>query len=142
MAIYIMIVQGLVELLGVGGFVVWYLTDMWWVMVVGGLVMVLDDICDVSLGTLNPLFPVVFAIVLAMIIDPWYVGVFWSLACFKFLDMPGALAKIFVPHRARERVLKQMHERRGGLSSLIRVRREVGRSGAGPDRRAGTAPRR
>jgi hypothetical protein len=64
-----------------------------------------------SVGILNPLFPIVFAIVLAMMIDPWYVGIFWSLACFKFLGIPGALVKIFAPHKAAERVLKQMHER-------------------------------
>ena len=113
MAICILMVQGIVELLGVGAFVIGYFIDIWWIMVAGGLVMVVDDVCDMSLGILNPLFPVVFAIALAMIIDPWYVGIFWSLACFKFLGIPGALVKIFVPHRARERVLKQMHERRG-----------------------------
>ena len=75
--------------------------------------MVLDDVFEISLGTLNPLFPILFAIGLALIIEPWYVGIFWSLACFKFLGIPGALVKILAHRRAKESVLKQMHERTG-----------------------------
>jgi hypothetical protein len=113
MAIFISIAQGLLDLLGIGGFLVGFFTNIWWIMIAGGLVMVLDDIYQMLVGILNPLFPIAFAIVLAILIDPWYVGIFWSLACLKFLDIPGALAKLVAPHKAAERVLKQMHERSG-----------------------------
>ena len=113
MAICISIAQGLLELLGIGGFLVGYSTNIWWIMIAGGSVMVLDDIYQISVGILNPLFPIALAGVLAMLIDPWYVGIFWSLACLKLLDIPGALVKILAPHKAAERVFKQMHERSG-----------------------------
>jgi hypothetical protein len=113
MAICILIAQGLLELFGIGGFLVGYFSDTWWIMVAGGLVMVLDDIFQMQIGILNPFLPVVFAIVLAIIIDPWYVGIFWSLVCFKFLDIPSAVVKVFMPHKAAEGALKHMHERSG-----------------------------
>ena len=61
--------------------------------------MVLDDIIEVVMGVLQPFFPIVFAIALAIILSPWYVGVFWSSAAFKALNIFTILKKVLTPSR-------------------------------------------
>lgn len=56
--------------------------------------MVVDDILEVYVGVLNPLFPIILAVLLASIISPWYVGIFWSQAVFHVLGIPTAIRKI------------------------------------------------
>ncbi len=93
----VILIQGLLELLGLSGFLVGYFTDIWWLMVVGGCLVVLDDVIEISLGVLNPIFPILLAIILAVLLMPWYVGVFWASAAFKVLGLPNSLKKIFKP---------------------------------------------
>jgi len=88
-------IQGLVEFSGVGLFFVGLFVGEPIVSVIGGLIMVLDDLFEMAMGILNPLFPVLFATVLATLIDPWYMGIFWSLAVFHVLGIPTSLIKIF-----------------------------------------------
>lgn len=99
MPIAIAFIQGLFELVGLGGFLVGYFAHIWWLMMLGGCLVVLDDIIEIGMGILNPLFPVLLAIVLANLLIPWYVGVFWASAAFKGLDIPISLRKVFTPRR-------------------------------------------
>ncbi len=99
MAIFVCFLQGAFELLGLTGFLVGYFIDIGWLMVLGGLFIVADDVVEVFQGILNPLFPVLLAVALAFLIVPWYVGVFWASAGFKVLGVPNALQKTFTPRR-------------------------------------------
>ena len=99
MPIAIVFIQGLFELVGLCSFFVGYFADIWWLMIVGGCLVILDDVIEISMGILNPLFPVIFAIVLAILFTPWYVGVFWASSAFKVLGIPTSLRKVFTPRR-------------------------------------------
>lgn len=61
--------------------------------------VVLDDVIEIAMGVLNPLFPVGFAVILAFAISPWYMGIFWASVVFKVLGIPQALIKVFMPGR-------------------------------------------
>ena len=99
MPIAIIIIQGLFELLGLGGFLSGYFADIWWLMVLGGCLVVIDDVIEIAMGVLNPIFPILLAIALAIFISPWYVGIFWASAAFKVLGIPTSIKKVFTPQR-------------------------------------------
>ena len=106
----VVFVQGLFELVGLGSFIVGYFGAIWWLMVLGGGLVVLDDIIEISMGVLKPLFPIALAIFLAIVIAPWYVGVFWASAAFKVLGIPASLKKVFAPKQFAIRVLQRTQE--------------------------------
>ena len=110
MAIFVCFLQGAFELLGLSGFLVGYFTDIGWLMVLGGLFIVADDVVEVFQGILNPLFPVLLAVALAFLIVPWYVGVFWASAGFKVLGLPNALQKTFTPRRFITRSVERLSQ--------------------------------
>src|SRR3989304_4398137 len=89
--------QGLLELTGVLGFMCGYFLEYYWIMVAGGIIVVADVLIEMGLGVLKPLFPIILAIVLALIISPWYVGIFWSSAAFKIFGIPNSINKILRP---------------------------------------------
>lgn len=95
----IIFIQGIFEIVGLAGFVTGYFMDIKWLMILGGCLVVLDDIIEMGMGILNPLFPVLLAIGLAIVFAPWYVGVFWASAAFKVLGIPTSLKKVFTPRR-------------------------------------------
>lgn len=105
MQLAVIFLQGLFDLVGLGGFLGGYFAKIWWLMVLGGCLVVLDDIIEMGLGILNPLFPIVLAVFLASLLSPWYVGVFWASAAFKVLGIPTSLRKVFTPRRMLEKVL-------------------------------------
>jgi len=111
MPIAIIFIQGLFELLGLGGFIAGYFADIWWLMILGGSLVILDDVIEIAMGILNPIFPVLLAIALAIVISPWYVGIFWASAAFKVLGIPTSVRKVFMPSR----VISQILERKGQL---------------------------
>lgn len=99
MPIAVLVIQGLFEILGLSGFLVGYFADIKWLLITGGLLVVLDDVIEIAMGILNPVFPVILAIVLAFVFSPWYVGIFWASSAFKVLNIPSSLMKIFTPMR-------------------------------------------
>ncbi len=111
MPIAIIFIQGLFELLGLGGFIAGYFADIWWLMILGGSLVILDDVIEIAMGILNPIFPVLLAIALAIVISPWYVGIFLASAAFKVLGIPTSVRKVFMPSR----VISQILERKGQL---------------------------
>ncbi len=90
-------IQGLFELIGIVGFLAGYFVEIWWLMILGGCLIILDDIIEIVTGILNPGFPVMLAIFLAALISPWYVGIFWASAAFKVLGIPISIRKVFMP---------------------------------------------
>lgn len=97
--VVVIVGQGLFELIGLAGFLAGYFLHLGWVMVAGGSLVVLDDIIQIAMGVLNPVFPVLLAIVLAIILTPWYVGIFWASAAFKVLNIPTSFRKVYAPSR-------------------------------------------
>lgn len=110
MAAAVAFVQGLFELFGLGSFLVGYFADIRWLMTLGGCLVVLDDVVEILLGVLNPLFPIGFAIFMAILLTPWYVGVFWASAAFKVLGIPQSLRKVFAPQRFATQLLQRLEE--------------------------------
>src|SRR3989304_3685031 len=99
----IIILQGLFELIGLSCFLIGYFADLKLLMIIGGILVVLDDLIEILMGILNPLFPIILAIILAIIFTPWYVGVFWASAAFKVLGIPTSFIKIFAPQKIMEK---------------------------------------
>lgn len=103
--------QGLFEIVGLGSFLYGYFSGVNWLMVVGGCLVIVDDLIEMFLGILNPLFPVIVAVVLAIIFKPWYVGVFWGSAAFKILGMPGMITKLITPHKIAQQAILSSTDR-------------------------------
>lgn len=99
MQVAVILIQGFFELIGLGAFLAGFFLDVGWLMATGGVLVVLDDVITVGMGVLKPLFPVLLAVVLAIIFTPWYVGVFWASAAFKVLDIPNSLRKLIAPRK-------------------------------------------
>lgn len=99
-------IQGLLEL-SVLLFLLGILVNVPALVIIGGILMIIDDLLGMFTGALNPLFPIVFAIILAFIIKPWYLGVFWSTAIFSVIGLPTAFRKIFKGSKALTPKLKQ-----------------------------------
>ncbi len=99
MSITVIVIQGLFEVTGLFGFIFGFFFDISWLMIISGILLVLDDIIEIALKTLNPVFPILLAIALAIIISPWYVGVFWASAVFKIIGVPTSLKKIISPKK-------------------------------------------
>ena len=108
MSTIIIIFQGLFELVGLGSFLAGYFIGLKWLMLIGGVLVVLDDVIEIFMGILNPLFPVILAITLAIIFNPWYVGVFWASAAFKVLGIPTSFIKIFAPQKIMKKAFRMM----------------------------------
>jgi hypothetical protein len=107
--VLVLVFQGLFELTGLFAFLMGYFAGITSLMLFGGILVVLDDVIEIFMGILNPLFPVLLAIVLAIVFTPWYVGVFWASTAFKVLGIPGSFRKIFAPYKLIEEV---EHQRR------------------------------
>lgn len=107
MAAVVVFMQGIFELVGLGSFLIGYFGDIWWLMMLGGCLVMLDDTIDMATGVLKPLFPVALAILLAIVLTPWYVGVFWASAAFKVLGIPASLKMVFAPKQSAVRALRR-----------------------------------
>ena len=86
--------QGIFEIVGLSSFLGGYFLEIQWLFLLGGCLIVLDDIIEVSIGILNPIFPILLAVILACFITPWYVGIFWASGAFKILSIPSSIQKI------------------------------------------------
>jgi len=91
----VFLAQGLFELAGICSFLCGYFLDIYWLLLLGGCLIVTDDLISVSLGALKPHFPVLLAVILAIIFTPWYEGVFWASAIFKIFNIPFSALKVF-----------------------------------------------
>jgi hypothetical protein len=114
-----MFAMGLKELCALAFFFVGYFTSVHWLMLIGGIILVLDDIYEMYIGILNPLFPIVFAVFLSVLLDPWYVGVLWASAGFKILNVPVDLRRIFSPRTVALEVMEKAGDLNTHCDALI-----------------------
>ncbi|OGJ37429.1 MAG: hypothetical protein A2383_02425 [Candidatus Pacebacteria bacterium RIFOXYB1_FULL_39_46] len=92
---YILKIQGLLELSVLLFFYGVYAgNEAIWIL--GGVLMLIDDVIAMALGVLNPIAPIMLAIIFAIFIQPWYLALFWSIAVFAVLGIPGAFVKLFM----------------------------------------------
>lgn len=82
------------ELFALLAFIAGYFADLYLLMLIGGILLVIQDIFSMVQGILNPIFPIILAIVLAMVFTPWYVGVFWSVAASTILNIPTDIRRL------------------------------------------------
>lgn len=108
-------IQGGSELLALILFLVGYFSGNWILMMIGGIMLVIGDIIEMSMGILNPTFPLIFAFILAFVFDPWYVGIFWSIAVFTLFNIPTDIKKLFMT----QKVINKYNGRLGDLESQI-----------------------
>jgi hypothetical protein len=107
MSVAIIFIQGVFEVVGLVGFVAGYFMDIRWLMILGGFLVVLDDIIEIGMRLLKPLFPVLLAIGLAIVFTPWYVGIFWTSAAFKIPGVPVSLQKVLTPRRFLDKAMER-----------------------------------
>lgn len=102
----IIVFQGLFELVGLSAFLLGYFIGIEWLIILGGIMVVLDDVIEIFMGILNPIFPIILAIILAIIFSPWYIGIFWASSVFKIIGIPTYLIKIFTPQKIINKIIK------------------------------------
>ncbi len=83
-----------------------FFLDVSWLAVVGGIVMTVEDLCEIWKGELKPCFPVALAFLLAWLIEPWYMGVFWASAVFHVWNIPGDLLVLFASRKSMYRAIQ------------------------------------
>jgi len=88
---------GLVNLLALASFLVGFFTNTKPATIGGGTIVVLADLIAMWGGFLNPFLPTVLAIIGAIVIRPWYIGVFWASAIFAMLSIPHYLNLLLRP---------------------------------------------
>lgn len=82
------------ELFALFAFIIGYFTNFYPLMIVGGVLLIIQDIFSMAQGILKPLGPIMLAIILGFVFTPWYVGVIWSVAVFMLLDIPTDLRRL------------------------------------------------
>jgi len=90
-------IKGFVELGGIILFIFGHIQGIVWAAMVGGVLLVITDILDIMMGILNPIFPIILAIILGSCLHPWYIGVFWASAAINMFNIPTNFIRIFNP---------------------------------------------
>lgn len=100
------------EILAIIGFILGFFYDVYLLATIAGLLLVIDDILEILSGRLNPFFSIVFALILGFIIEPWYLGVIWSVVVFRILNIPKDIQVIVNPqrHKSLKEVEKESKE--------------------------------
>lgn len=96
------------EILAIAGFIFGFFYDIFILTVIAGILLIIDDILEVLSGRLNPLFPIIFAVILGYFIKPWYFGVIWSVVAFKVLNIPKDIQVILNPEKYKS--IKELEE--------------------------------
>lgn len=91
--------SSILSLLALSSFIYGFFAEQRAFAISGGVVLILLDVVAIWVGVLKPLFPLLFAIVLALLVKPWYYGVFWSCAVFQILNIPAYIAMLVKPTR-------------------------------------------
>lgn len=103
--------QGAFELTAVILFFVGYLGGPDWLLILGGVMLIVDNLTTIALGLTTPLLPVGLAALLALIVQPWYAGIFLGCAVFTLLGLPNSIRKLWDPEQvlvAAEKVERRM----------------------------------
>ena len=92
---YIIGFQILMNLSGVGLFLYGWFFGNFTVMVVGGVIMIVDDIMTVFSGAMNIVGPAIAWAVASFFISPLWYSLFWATLVFNIMNVPGSIKKIF-----------------------------------------------
>ena len=92
---YIIGIQILLNISGVGLFLFGWYFGNFTVMIIGGAIMVVDDFMTVYSGAMNIMGPVIAWAVVAFFLSPWWYSLFWSALVFNIMSVPGSIIKIF-----------------------------------------------
>lgn len=79
-----------------------------WIAILGGILLVSHDIVGVYAGPLKPTALVASAVVLALFVRPFYMGIFWASAFWHAIGVPEHI-KLLVSKSAIARRLESMH---------------------------------
>lgn len=99
-----LLVLALVNLGSLVGFVLGFFLEVNWLLFICGSLLALDHALQILAGTMRPHFQVLLAVVLAIAISPWYVGVFWSVAALEVLNIPENLRRIIAPGQVARQI--------------------------------------
>lgn len=82
------------ELFALLAFIAGYFTDLYLLMLIGGILLVIQDIFSMVQGILNPIFPIILAIVLAMVFTPLVCRGVLVCRCLHDIEYPNGYKKI------------------------------------------------
>jgi hypothetical protein len=94
--------QGSFELTALILFFTGYFGGSTWLMLLGGIMLVVDNVMTIALGLTSPLLPLGLSTLLALIVQPWYAGAFLGCAVFTLLGVPNSVRKIWDPEKVLE----------------------------------------
>ncbi|HDQ41588.1 MAG TPA: hypothetical protein ENN39_11245 [Desulfonatronum sp.] len=92
-------IQGAFELTALIFFFSGYFGGSSWLMILGGIMLVADNLMTILLGLATPLLPLGVSALLALVIVPWYAGVFLGCSIFTLLGVPNSARKLWNPER-------------------------------------------
>lgn len=107
--------QSIIGLLSLASFIYGFFAGQTVVAIVGGIILILQDLIAIWLGILKPAVPIILAVILALLIRPWYFGVFWSSTVFQIFNVPLYLKILFT------RANKQEQDQNGHTQPINQV---------------------
>lgn len=95
---------GFLGLVSFVAFLYGFFADNSILMILGGSYLVIENLMGILSGMLKPAVPIILAVAGAILVNPWYAGVFWSVAIFEFLNIPYNLKRMFSPESMARRM--------------------------------------
>jgi hypothetical protein len=90
-------IQGVFELSSLLFFFTGYYTEILWLMFLGGAMLIIDNLMTIIFRLINPVYPLLLAVLLSLFFTPWYIGVFMACAVFTLFGIPNSFMKIWDP---------------------------------------------
>jgi hypothetical protein len=102
--------QGFIQLAGVISFFIGVFFDNSTLTLIGGLVVTVVYLLEMAYAPSNPILPIFLSIILAGVLDPWYLGVFWALALLSSINTFHNVRKMLNPSFFLERHYQLTHK--------------------------------
>ncbi len=99
-------IQGFFEISSLLLFFTGYYTEILWLMFLGAAMLVIDNLMTIMFRLINPVYPLLLAVVLSLFFTPWYIGVFMACAIFTLLGIHNSFMKIWDPDGVLKRAEK------------------------------------
>jgi len=59
--------------------------------------LIIDNLMTIIFRLINPVYPLLLAVLLSLFFTPWYIGVFMACAVFTLFGIPNSFMKIWDP---------------------------------------------
>lgn len=105
-------IQGFFEISSLILFFTGYYTEILLLMFLGAAMLVVDNLMTIMFRLINPVYPLLLAVLLSLFFTPWYIGIFMACAIFTLLGIHNSFLKIWDPAR----VLARARENEGRFS--------------------------